>query len=72
MPPLVGIGLTEIPNSGGAKAPPAPPLTTALLSINNSIAKISLYELSRPRFNIGGRMIFELTFKAFRPHDFAF
>ena len=26
----VGIGLTEHPNTGGAKAPPAPPLTTAL------------------------------------------
>jgi hypothetical protein len=42
-----------------------------LLSINNSIAKISLYELSRPKFNFGGYMISELTFKAFRPHDFA-
>ena len=30
LPPLVGIGLTELPNSGSAKAPPAPPLTTAL------------------------------------------
>jgi hypothetical protein len=30
VPPLVGIGLTEVPNSGGAKVPPAPPLTTAL------------------------------------------
>ena len=27
LPPLVGIGLTQLPNSGGAKAPP---LTTAL------------------------------------------
>ena len=43
-----------------------------LLSINNSIAKITLYELSRPKFNSGGYMIFELTFKAFRPPDFAF
>ena len=34
------------------------------------IAKISWYELSRSRFNFGG-YIFELTFKAFRPHDFA-
>ena len=31
LPPLAGIGLREVPNSGGAKAPPAPPLTTALL-----------------------------------------
>ena len=30
LPPLVGIGLTELPDSGGAKAPPAPPLTTGL------------------------------------------
>ena len=30
MPPLVGIGLTELLNSGGATAHPAPPLTTAL------------------------------------------
>ena len=29
-PPLVGIGLTELPNSGGAKVPPAPTLSTAL------------------------------------------
>ena len=29
-PPLVGIGLTELPNSRGAKASPALPLTTAL------------------------------------------
>ena len=43
-----------------------------LLSINNSIAKSSLYDLSSPKFNFGGYMIFELTFKAFRPHDFAF
>ena len=46
--------------------------SSQLLSIDNSIAKISLYELSRPKFNFGGYMIFELTFKAFRPHDFAF
>ena len=30
MPPQVAIGLTERPNSGGAKVPPAPPLKTAL------------------------------------------
>ena len=33
LPPLVGIGLTELPNSGGAKATPAPPLMTALIMI---------------------------------------
>ena len=30
LPPLIGIGLTELQKSGGAKAPLAPPLTTAL------------------------------------------
>ena len=32
LPTLVGIGLEELPNSGDAKAPPAPPLTTALIA----------------------------------------
>ena len=32
LPLPVGIGLTELPNSGGAKALSAPPLTTALIS----------------------------------------
>ena len=36
---LVGIGLTELPNSGVAKAPPAPPLTTALTYISVNISK---------------------------------
>ena len=31
LPPLIGIGLTELQKSGGAKAPLAPPLTTALV-----------------------------------------
>ena len=39
MPPLVGIGLTELLNSGGAKASPAPPLTTALQSDLDLLAK---------------------------------
>ena len=30
--PLVEIGLADLPNIGGAKAPPAPPLVTALAS----------------------------------------
>ena len=29
-PPLVQIGLTDLPKSGGAMAPPAPPGTTGL------------------------------------------
>ena len=33
MPPLVEIGLTDRPKSGGAHAPPAPPLATGLLMI---------------------------------------
>ena len=30
MPPLVEIGLTDLSKSGGAQAPPAPPLATGL------------------------------------------
>ena len=30
VPPLVEIGLTDLPKTGGALAPPAPPLVTAL------------------------------------------
>ena len=33
VPPLVEIGLTDLPKSGGARAPPAPPLATGLLVI---------------------------------------
>ena len=40
LPPLVGIGLTELPISGGAKAPPAPPLTTALKE-NNKVGSFA-------------------------------
>ena len=32
LPPLVGIGLTVLPKSGGSRAPPAPPGTTGLVS----------------------------------------
>ena len=31
VPPLVEIGLTDLPKSGGARAPPAPPLVTGLI-----------------------------------------
>ena len=31
LPPLVEIGLTDLPKSGGAMAPPAPPGTTGLV-----------------------------------------
>ena len=30
VPPLVEIGLADLPKSGGARAPPAPPLATGL------------------------------------------
>ena len=30
VPPLVEIGLTDLPKTGGARAPPAPPLATGL------------------------------------------
>ena len=31
VPPLVDIGLTDLSKTGGARAPPAPPLATGLL-----------------------------------------
>ena len=31
LPPLVGTGLTDLPKSGGAMKPPAPPGTTGLI-----------------------------------------
>ena len=34
VPPLVEIGLTDLPKSGGAQAPPAPPLATGLACCN--------------------------------------
>ena len=63
MPPLVGIGLTEPPNSGGAKAPPAPPLTTALLYNQVSLTdmdkkSIPLYVLRSDK-DLGGSSIFD-------------
>ena len=33
VPPLVEIGLTDLPKSGGARAPSAPPLATGLIEI---------------------------------------
>ena len=33
VPPLVEIGLADLPKSGGARAPPAPPLATGLLNL---------------------------------------
>ena len=30
LPPLIEIGLTDLPKSGGTMAPPAPPWTTTL------------------------------------------
>ena len=33
VPPLVEIGLTDLPKTGGAKALPAPPLATALYDL---------------------------------------
>ena len=32
LPPLVEIGLTDLPKIGGAMAPPAPPGTTGLIA----------------------------------------
>jgi hypothetical protein len=33
LPPLVEIGLTDLPKFGGAMAPPAPPGTTGLINV---------------------------------------
>ena len=33
MPPLVEIGLADLPKSGGAQAPPGPPLATGLYTL---------------------------------------
>ena len=38
-PPLVEIGLTDLPKSGVAMAPPAPPGTTGLLDIISPIGE---------------------------------
>ena len=38
--PLVEIGLTELPNSGGAKAHPAHPLAAALNSVGGNFFQI--------------------------------
>ena len=35
LPPLVEIGLTDLPKSGGAMTPPAPPGTTGLYKYTN-------------------------------------
>ena len=37
-PPLVEIGLTDLPKSGGARALPAPPLATGLQRFNKKVA----------------------------------
>ena len=34
VPPLVEIGLSDLPKTGGARAPPAPPLATGLVMIH--------------------------------------
>ena len=43
VPPLVEIGLTDLPKSGGARAPPAPPLATGLCT------KVHMYILRGPQ-----------------------
>ena len=47
LPPLVDIGLTDLQNSGGAMAPPAPPGTTGLLlMLSDFLVKVSKYLLT--------------------------
>ena len=40
VPPLVEIGLTDLPKTGGAYAPPAPPFETCLSKIHIFFLKI--------------------------------
>ena len=42
-PPPVGIGLTDLPNIGGASGPPAPPVPAALLF---------MYEIHNKEINV--------------------
>ena len=42
VPPLVEIGLNDLPNSGGAMVPPAPPGTTGL-AIHTPVTKFKYY-----------------------------
>ena len=41
VPPLVEIELTDLPKSGGARAPPAPPLATGLV-LRKSVFRFSM------------------------------
>ena len=43
-----------------------------LLSIDNTIAKVISYALSRPKLNCCGFMTFESTFKVLKPDNFPF
>ena len=43
LPPLVEIGLTDLPKSGGAMTPPAPPGTTGLEAVEVLRFYASLY-----------------------------
>ena len=45
LPPLVEIGLTDLPKSGGTMAPPAPPGTTPLKDPTNFISQSSMASL---------------------------
>ena len=51
--PLVEIGLTDLLKTGGAKAPPAPPLATALLYCNYLKLSSSILKFKKVR-EIGG------------------
>ena len=43
MPPLVEIGLADLPKSRGARAPPAPPKVSRIPSLNSFFADISSF-----------------------------
>ena len=49
VPPLVEIGLTDLTKSGGARAPPAPPLATGLQRFNKKVAYLKTQALLAKR-----------------------
>ena len=61
---MAGIGLRELPNSGDAKAPPAPPLTTALPQRRNSLTARTLTSLFKEQYVSKPKVAFKDIFYA--------
>ena len=55
MPPLVEIGLIDLTKSGGARAPPAPPLATGLVCDRLCLCKKGLRIHDQGWWNRGDR-----------------